>query len=173
MPIPYTQSFSMKLVWIGVACPNPHTSFLSRTLAGWGSTAFAGSSGFLIVQIVISKAFTEHQIRTAYLPLSSQASWPIDHRGSYRVHQFWYRMCFVNFWCLLQMIYLSKSLCFCLLLLFLTGKYHVISSYYFYERICCFYCIVRILHLYMIQCAVWIIRQSSQRWKYKPVDHKR
>ena len=55
---------------------------LSGTLAGWGSTAFAGSSGFLIVQIVSSKAFAEHRIWTFDLPFGSRLSWPVDHRGS-------------------------------------------------------------------------------------------
>ena len=35
-------------LWIPVACPNPYTSFLSGTLAGWGPTAFAGSAGFMV-----------------------------------------------------------------------------------------------------------------------------
>ena len=69
-------------LWIWVACPNPYTSFLSGTLAGWGSTAFARSSGFLIVQIVSSKAFAKHWIWTADLPFGSRVSWPVDHRGS-------------------------------------------------------------------------------------------
>ena len=76
----------MKLVWIGLAFPNPYTSFLSVTLVGWGSTAFARSIGFLIVQIVSSKAFAEHPIWTADLPFRSRASWLVDHRGSSPVY---------------------------------------------------------------------------------------
>ena len=70
-------------LWIPVARPNPYTSLQSGTLAGCGSTAFAGNSGFLIIyQIDSSKAFARHRIRTTDFPLGSWGSWPLDHRGS-------------------------------------------------------------------------------------------
>ena len=61
---------------------NQCMAIIERDTAGWGSTAFAGSSGFLISKSFSSKAFAEHRIQTADLPFGSRASWPVDHRGS-------------------------------------------------------------------------------------------